>query len=166
MSILVISNFLISRLCRRRQNPHLPHGNAPQVKEQLTTAKHPPSAMEYYAAAMGVMFLLFAGMTGLQSIAAERRQQTLQRLLAGPASVWSFILGKFIVMLCIALSQFIILALGTALLFHVHWGNPLWVIMVAFAYATAVSGLTLAVSAWLTDERSAIGMWSIKQPIH
>lgn len=141
------------------------HQNPPQAVEELSTSQPPLSAMEYYAAGMGVMFLLFAGQLGLQSISSERRQQTLHRLLATPTSSFTFIFGKFLGILLIAFAQFLILALGTSLLFNVDWGNPLAALSVALAYSAAVSGMALAVSAWVPNENVAIGAWSISVQI-
>ena len=139
--------------------------NPPQAIEELSTSQPPLSAMEYYSAGMGVMFLLFAGQLGLQSISGERRRQTLHRLLATPTSSLTFVFGKFLGILLIAFTQFLILALGTSIFFKVDWGNSLAVLSVALAYSAAISGMALAVSAWVPNERVAIGAWSISVQI-
>ena len=135
--------------------------NPPKAQEELSNAQVPLKAMQYYSAAMGVMFLLFAGMTGLQSVSAERGQQTLNRFLSTPNSFRTFLLGKFLGIIMIAFTQFIVLGLGTTIFFHVNWGNPVAVLSVALAYAFAVSGMVLALSAWIADVRVATVAWSM-----
>lgn len=135
--------------------------NPPKAIEQSSSAQAPPSAMQYYAAAMGVMFLLFSGLTGIQSIISEREQQTWPRFLAAPSSNFYFLAGKFFGVVFIALSQFTILAVGTTVVFHVYWGNPLSVFVIILCYALAVGGLALALAVWIKNSNAVIGFWSI-----
>ena len=138
----------------------------PIIREELSEKGAEMSAFQYYTAAMSVMFLLFAGMTGLQSILAEQRQQTFHRLHASPLNRGNFIFGKFFGILAIAFAQFAVLMLGTRYLFGVHWGNRPWeAAMVALAFAIAVSGLSLMVSSLIREEKTLLAVWPISVQI-
>ncbi|HWJ03638.1 MAG TPA: ABC transporter permease, partial [Verrucomicrobiae bacterium] len=112
-------------------------------------------------AAMGVMFLLFSGIRGMQSIDADRRELTLSRTFASPTTATTYLFGKFFGTVAIAFCQFIILALGTTLLFKVNWGAPLTMLSIALAYSWAVSGMALALASLVTNNQAATGAWSI-----
>lgn len=66
-----------------------------------TIGKKTVVAMQYYAAAMLVMFLLFNITDGAKSIVTEQRTETLARLLSTPTSSFSVLLGKFLEHYCL-----------------------------------------------------------------
>lgn len=133
---------------------------APKIREELSERGAQLTAMQYYAIGMTVMFLGFAGLSGLQSIIQERDLQTLDRVLAAPGSRLEFVAGKFLGVLSIAACQFALLLLGTHFVYGVSWGNSLpGVLLLGFAYAFAVSGLATLVSAFNRNPRGALSVW-------
>lgn len=133
---------------------------APELREELSGRGAQLSAMQYYAIAMTVMFLGFAGLSGLQSIIQERDLQTLNRVLAAPGSRLEFVIGKFLGVLFIAACQFALLVLGTHFMYRVSWGANLFgTVLLALAYAFAVSGMATLVSAFSRSPRGALGIW-------
>ncbi|MGE5561013.1 MAG: ABC transporter permease [Chloroflexota bacterium] len=133
---------------------------SPELSEELSNRGVHLSAMQYYAIAMTVMFLGFAGLGGLESIIEERNLQTLNRALAAPGSRLEFIMGKFLGVLFVAGSQFAVLLLGTHFVYRVDWGTNLpGIILLALAYSFLVSGLATLVSAFNRNPKGAVGMW-------
>lgn len=61
------------------------------------------SALQYYAAAMGIMFILFAAVFGAKNMVDERNQLTLHRLVVSGRRGWQVLFGKFVAVMVIAL---------------------------------------------------------------
>jgi ABC-2 type transport system permease protein len=113
------------------------------------------SSMQYYAAAMAVMFLLFNATMGAKSILQERSTETLARLMMTPTSNGSILMGKFLGTLLFALIQMLIFYITTTLAFNVDWGgNLLQILAVGMAYSVAVSGLSMIIAAVVSDEKT------------
>ncbi|AWC27217.1 ABC transporter permease [Bacillus cytotoxicus] len=124
--------------------------------EKGTIGKKTVTAMQYYAAAMVVMFLLFNITVGAKSIITERRTETLARLFSTPTSSFSILLGKFFGTLLFSLIQFGVFVLATHYVFHVNWGENIFqMITVGTSYAICVSGLSMLIAAWIHEEKTA-----------
>lgn len=114
------------------------------------------SSMQYYAAAMAAMFLLFNAMNGGKAFHQERNTETLARLMMTQASNRSILLGKFLGTLFFAFLQFLIFVTATHFVLGINWGdNFLQILFIGFVYSFAVSGLSMVVAAFTTDEKMA-----------
>ncbi|TGB01010.1 ABC transporter permease [Halobacillus salinus] len=114
------------------------------------------NGMQYYAAAMGVMFLLFNATVGARSILQERHTQTLARLAMTPVRSYHIIGGKFLGTLSFTLVQFSLFLAATYFMFQVSWGENLWqVSFIVVAYAIAVSGLAMMLASLVKEEKTA-----------
>ncbi|EEG79042.1 ABC transporter permease [Dethiobacter alkaliphilus] len=134
----------------------------PQIKEELSQRDALITSFQYYTAAMAVMFMLFAGMNGLQAIVAERRNHTFHRLAASPLSRSQFVWGKFFGIVAVCFAQFLVLMLGTRYLYGVSWGSRPWeAAVVALSFGVAVSGLSLMSSALVQNEKTLMAIWPI-----
>ncbi|MDW7650677.1 MAG: ABC transporter permease [Bacillota bacterium] len=134
----------------------------PVIREELSEKDAQITSFQYYTAAMSVMFLLFAGVTGLQSILSEQRQYTFHRMHASPLKRGSFILGKFSGIVAIAFAQFLVLMVGTRLIYGVHWGSRPWqALLVGLSFAVAVSGLALMASSLIHEEKTLLAVWPV-----
>jgi ABC-2 type transport system permease protein len=127
-----------------------------QVKiEEESVGKRMVSSMQYYAAAMAVMFLLFNATMGAKSILQERSTETLARLMMSPTSNTSILMGKFWGTLLFAFIQLSIFYTATSLFFDVNWGgNILQVLVIGIAYSVAVSGLSMILAAVVSEEKT------------
>ncbi|MGN7938679.1 ABC transporter permease [Virgibacillus sp. 6R] len=118
--------------------------------------KEPISGMQYYAAAMAAMFLLFNITIGAKSIIQERKTETLARLLSSPIRYSSIIFGKFLGTLYYSIIQFFIFVLTTHFLFDVNWGNNLLqIVAIGLAYSISVAGFSMIIAGLLTEEKTA-----------
>ncbi|MCM3712141.1 ABC transporter permease [Sporosarcina luteola] len=131
------------------------------MNEQRTYVSEPAleesvSSMQYYAAAMAAMFLLFNAMAGGKSFHQEKRSETLSRLMMTPTSVRSILTGKFIGAFLFAWIQFLIFMGATHFLLKVDWGpSILQVLFITFFYIFSVAGLAMVVAAFTTNEKMA-----------
>lgn len=124
--------------------------------EEGTIGKKSVTAMQYYAAAMLVMFLLYNITVGAKSIVTEQRTETLARLFSTPTSSFAILLGKFFGTLLFACIQFGIFVVATHYAFHVDWGeDTLQIVVVGIAYAICVSGLSMLIAAFIREEKTA-----------
>ncbi|MEH6889086.1 ABC transporter permease [Bacillus sp. JJ864] len=127
-----------------------------------TIGKKTVVAMQYYAAAMLVMFLLYNVTVGAKSIVGEQRTETLARLLRTPTSSYSILLGKFFGTLLFACIQFGVFVIATHYAFGVNWGDDIvQLIAVGVSYAICVSGLSMLIAAFIRDEKTADVMGGI-----
>ncbi|PYE50604.1 ABC transporter permease [Paenibacillus barcinonensis] len=89
------------------------------------------SASQYYAAAMLAMFMLYSGMTTINSLFTERDKNTLARLQASPVGTGVIFAGKIAGNSLLAFMQAIVIIVMTHLLFGVNWGrHPWWIILI------------------------------------
>lgn len=98
--------------------------------------------VEYFTAALIVVFLMFAGMPGMKMLVTERSEGITRRLSASPVRMWKVVLSKLLVSSMLLVLQFSIIIALTSVLFHNYWGAPVKNVLLLFG------GLILAVSAW------------------
>ena len=121
----------------------------------------PVGSFQYYAAGMGVMFLLMTVITGVSAMIDEKEQDVYSRLLVTKLSNQQYLIGKFIGLLFMSSIQFLIIVLGTHYLYHVRWGESMTgVIIVGFAFVFSVCGLGVLLGALVKKEKTfnAAGM--------
>lgn len=124
--------------------------------EETSVGEQSVSAMQYYAAAMAAMFLLFNAMTGGKSFHRERQTETMARLIMTPTSLRSILVGKFIGTFFFAFIQFTVFMAVTHYLLKVDWGtNSLQTFFIAICYCIAVSGLSMVMAVFTSDEKMA-----------
>lgn len=102
------------------------------------------SAIEYYAAVMLVMFVLYAGMSTGLAFAAEKEDHTLERLYAAPIKPIHLVAGKMLGSGAVALGQSAVIILCTRLFYGVDWGDRYLLLLVA-SLLTVVASISLGV---------------------
>lgn len=126
----------------------------PQVRETASGARS-VSAIQYYAAAMAVMFMVMTAFTRARDVLQERQQGTLARMLASPTGSGAIIAGQMAGSVVVLLAQFLVLLIGTRLLFGVHWGPWLPVLLLGAVFSLAATGLGTAAAGLLNDPKAA-----------
>ncbi|WP_257009424.1 ABC transporter permease [Bacillus sp. 7884-1] len=86
---------------------------------------NPVSSFQYYAAAMGVMFLLMTVVQGVSAMILEKEQEVFKRLLISNLTYINYLTGKMIGLIAISLLQAFVIIIGTKLIFGVDWGNSI-----------------------------------------
>jgi ABC-2 type transport system permease protein len=116
-----------------------------------------PLAIEYYTVGIAVMYLLFATNAGAETIFQERKNKTLERIKVAPISEREILGGKLFGIFLIALLQFLMILLFTAIFYRVKWGDSiLGIIIMIFSSVLAFSGLSTLL-AFLTKSEEQIG---------
>jgi len=102
------------------------------------------SALQYYAAQMLVMFLLYAGMAAGLSIVEEREARTLERIHAAPVRPVHILAGKFAGDGLAAFAQALIIIVCTFAFYGLDWGSR-YLHLLAACFFTVAASVSLAV---------------------
>lgn len=102
------------------------------------------SAIEYYAAVMLVMFVLYAGMSTGLAFASEKEDHTLDRLYSAPIKPIHLVAGKMLGSGAVALVQSAVIILCTRIFYGVDWGDRCLLLFLA-SLLTVVSSISLGV---------------------
>ncbi|MZQ81740.1 ABC transporter permease [Paenibacillus sp. 5J-6] len=102
------------------------------------------SAMQYYAASMLVMFLLYSGLSTAMTLQGEKDKHTLARLNAMPVREYTILLGKVLGNTFIAICQAAIIVGTTVIFYHVDWGNS-YGVLALICFFVIIASMSLAV---------------------
>ncbi|RSD23035.1 ABC transporter permease [Mesobacillus subterraneus] len=130
-------------------------------EEAVSQDQQPVSSFQYYAAGMGVMFLMMTVITGVSAMIEEKEQDVYNRLLVSQLTNYEYLFGKFIGLLFMSSVQFMIIILGTSALYGVHWGESFaGVTLLGIAFVFSVSGLGVLLGSLVKTEKTfnAVGM--------
>jgi ABC-2 type transport system permease protein len=104
---------------------------------------------------MAIFFLFFTVSFGARSILAERRQGTLNRLLASAASPGGVLAGKALAAFTLGTASVLVMWLATTLVFGADWGDPVAVVALTVSSVLSAIGITaLVVTLARTDEQA------------
>jgi ABC-2 type transport system permease protein len=105
-----------------------------------------------------LLFIFLTAMTGSVALIEVRRLGLPRRMLATPTPVSTLIVGETLGRLLIALIQATVIIFGSALLFGVHWGQPIGVAAVVILFGLVASGFAIFVGTLFRNEQQAIGI--------
>ncbi|WP_404331551.1 ABC transporter permease [Mesobacillus maritimus] len=112
-------------------------------------------SFQYYAAGMGVMFLLMTVVIGVGAMLEEKEQEVYRRLLISNLTHSQYLLGKLLGLLFLSTIQLTVIILGTSLLFSVHWGESIaGVLLVGFAFVFSACGLGVLCGSLVKTEQA------------
>jgi len=114
--------------------------------------------LDYSAANLAVLFLMFSVTSGGRTLLAERQLGTLPRLMITPTGNLTILVGKMAGIMLTGLLQVIVLWIATSLI-GAYWGAPFGVIVTILALVLAATGVGAMISAWArsTTQASAFG---------
>lgn len=119
------------------------------------------SSMQYYSAAMLVMYALFIAMLGTASIIEEREKKTLLRLMTTTVSKRTIILGKLLGLFIIGILDVSVLIIFTKHVFNTDWGNSVaGIIMLSGALLFAVCGMAMFIASIFKTAKAVQGVSS------
>ncbi len=119
------------------------------------------SVMAYFAPGVAMLFLFFIIGNGARSIIEERREGTLPRILAGPVSPASVLLGKTVGVLIVGIVSMTLVWLVTWLGFGAYWGDPIGVFLVIVSAVVAIAGISLLITGLARTENQADALTTI-----
>ncbi|MCB9452478.1 MAG: ABC transporter permease [Anaerolineaceae bacterium] len=107
---------------------------------------------------MGSMFVMFTVFGGMTLLVVERKQWTLQRLVALPVSRAQLLGGKILSRFLLGILQYaVVFAMG--ILMGVNLGkDPIALILVMVSYTLAITALSFALGTQLKTEEQASGL--------
>jgi ABC-2 type transport system permease protein len=130
------------------------------IQKRDIVGEHKKSPLiSYYAAAVGVMFLLFTASSSAGSLLDEVDNGTLDRVLSARMSMTGLLLGKMLYTLILATFQLCLMFLWAALVFKLDLFThiPGFLVMtLSTAFAVACFGMFLASLARTRAQLSAI----------
>lgn len=125
------------------------------AEKPVKADSEPVGAFQYYAAAMGVMFLLITVTDGVAAMILEKGQEVYKRLLVSKLSFANYLAGKLLGLIVISLIQAFVIILGTTLLFDVAWGDSLLGIVTnTVAFVISACGLGVLVGSFIKKEKT------------
>ncbi|MEH7254687.1 ABC transporter permease [Neobacillus niacini] len=127
----------------------------------IDTNTNPVSSFQYYAAAMGVMFLLMTVVQGVSTMILEKGQEVFKRLLVSNLTYLNYLTGKMVGLIVISLTQAFVIIIGTKVLFGVDWGDSIsGIMLMTFAFVISACGLGVLAGSFIKTEKAfnAAGM--------
>ncbi|MDP4091162.1 MAG: ABC transporter permease, partial [Bacillota bacterium] len=132
-------------------------------KENTVEGQKVVSAMQYYSAAMLVMFILSVAMMGTSSVIQEREEKTLLRLMGTTVSKRTVLTGKLLGLFLIGVLDVSVLIVFTSYIFDTDWGNSLGgIIVLSAALLFAACGFAMFIA---TLFKTAKGVQGASSPI-
>lgn len=127
-----------------------------EFKHFAEKGRKPVSALQYYGAAMGVMFILFTAGLAAFSFIEERQEMTMGRLVLSGRRKWEIIAGKGLATLMVALLQMTVMIGFTCVVLGVDWGGDLpALILLTLVTAYSVAGLGVLVASLARTRKAA-----------
>ncbi|RHW35702.1 ABC transporter permease [Neobacillus notoginsengisoli] len=127
-----------------------------RIKEQAVGEEGVPvSSFQYYAAGMGVMFLLMTVTIGVSAMIEEKEQEVYKRLLVSKLTHFEYLTGKFLGLLFLSLLQLLAIMLGTHFLFSVDWGSSIsGVLLIGVSFVFSASALGVMAGSFIKTEKA------------
>ena len=122
------------------------------VGKVLTIAQRSPTSKGHQASTVGVVlagmmvfFTLFGASNVARTILTEDRGGTMPRLMTTPTSPSVIVGGKFASVFLTVTVQITVLLVAGALIFGIHWGGPVSVVVLTLVGAAVASSLALVI---------------------
>ena len=128
---------------------------APIAVADVSTKNRQLDAGTFYGAGMAVFFLFFTVQFGISSLFDERRDGTLQRMLAAPIRRSAILTGKLITSLVLGFVSMTVLAVATSFLLSADWGNALGVAILIVAGVLAATAVMTLVATFAHNSEQA-----------
>ena len=107
------------------------------------------------AASALVLFIFVTSLSASSMLIETRRIGVTRRMLASPTTVRTILVGETLGRYAIALLQGVLIVVGCALFFRVHWGDPLTTGLVVLLFALAATGAAMVMGSILKDAAQA-----------
>jgi ABC-2 type transport system permease protein len=105
-----------------------------------------------------LLFMFLTAMTGSVALIEVRKLGLPRRMLATPTPVGTLIAGETLGRLLIGLIQAVVIIFGSALLFGVHWGQPIGVAAIVILFGLVAAGFGIFVGTLFRNEQQAMGI--------
>ncbi len=103
--------------------------------------------------AMTIFFTFFMAANSAESIIREDEEGTLARMFTTPTPQAAILGGKFTAVVLTLLVQDVVLLAASGLIFGIHWGQPLTVVLVTLALIVVAAGFGVALMSFVQNTR-------------
>jgi ABC-2 type transport system permease protein len=105
-----------------------------------------------------LLFMFLTALTASIALIEARRLGVPRRMLATPTSAGTLVAGEVLGRLLIGLVQALVIVFGSALLFGVHWGQPIAVIALVALYGLVAAGFGIFIGTLFRSQQQAQGI--------
>ncbi len=116
------------------------------------------AAFSVVAASQLVLFIFLTGLTSATSLVDSRKLGVSHRMLASPTSPAVIVLGEGFGRFLVTLFQGLYIAVASALLFGVAWGDPVAVFVVLVCFAAVAAGAGTLIGSMFSSSQQASGV--------
>jgi linearmycin/streptolysin S transport system permease protein len=133
---------------------------APRVPVRVTETSGDPyeetgGRFDLSASTQLLLFIFLTSLTGASALIESRRLGVSRRMLSTPTSSRTILLGEALGRLAIAVTQALLIIVGSIVMFGVDWGDPLAAIVLVLAFCLVGSGAGMLLGSALTNEEQA-----------
>jgi ABC-type multidrug transport system permease subunit len=121
-----------------------------------TVTEQPLSPFWYVAPANLVLFMGIAVLVLSAGMVETRRLGVLQRVAAAPVSKRAVVFGQMASMMVTAIAMAVGLLFVGYVLFGVHWGNPVSVLLIVALLGVSIAALSVIIGTWARSQEQAI----------
>lgn len=112
-----------------------------KVEQNARMGNQTVSSFQYYAVAMGVMYLIITVTILVGRILIEKEDPVYLRQFVSSLTARQYLIGKYLGLIVMVFLQLTVTVIGTRVLFKVHWGDSI----ISIIYTMVI--LTLSMSA-------------------
>lgn len=109
------------------------------------------------ASSMLLLFVFVTSMTAATALIESRRLGVSRRMLSTPTRVSGIVAGEALGRVAVAVVQGVVIMAGSALVFHVSWGNAFGAVAVMVVFAAVAGAAGLLLGSVSRTEQQAIG---------
>jgi ABC-2 type transport system permease protein len=138
---------------------HSHEGNSSSIFETRSPAANEASASDgagiigAIMVAMTIFFTFFMAANSAESIIREDEEGTLARMFTTPTSQATILGGKFTAVVLTLIVQVIVLLAASGLIFDIHWGQPMTVVLVTLALIVVAAGFGVLLMSFVQNTR-------------
>lgn len=137
-------------------------GGAPPVELQpIALGGRDLSPSAFFGASMAILLLFFSTGLAAQSILEDKENRTLDRMLAGPTTLWAVLIGKVTAVALMAVAGFVVVWLVTTVAFGATWGNPIAVMVLIVFTIFALAGVATFVGGLASTAQQAMTLTAV-----
>lgn len=115
----------------------------------------------FFGASMAILLLFFATGAAAQSVLEDKENRTLDRMLSGPTTLWSILIGKVVAVSVMAIASFVVVWQVTTLLFGAQWGSAPAVLALIVFTVIALSGVATFVGGLASTAQQATTLTAV-----
>lgn len=115
----------------------------------------------FFGASMAILLLFFAAGAAAESILEDKENRTLDRMLSGPTTLWSILIGKVLAVALLAIVSFVVVWQVTSIAFGAEWGSASTVLVLIVFTVIALAGVATFVGGLASTAQQATTLTAV-----